>query len=104
MHRPARRYSTVISRAALKLADLVAGARPLLEPTGRIVAMKGPRPEAELGEIRESCREGLEVRVEPARIGAWSPAATLVLVDLGGRADGVATRGDVTIDPPSTLT
>ena len=103
MHRPARRYSTVISRAALKLADLVAGARPLLEPSGRIVAMKGPRPEAELGEIRESCREGLAVRVEPARIGAWSPTVTLVLVDPGGRADGVATREDVTIAPPSTL-
>ena len=104
MHRPEHRYSTVISRAALTLAELVAGARPLLDPSGRIVAMKGLRSEEELVETRESCREGLEIRVEPARIGAWSPAATLVLVDLVGGADGVAARGDVTIGQPSTLT
>ena len=102
--RPARRYSTVISRATFSVAELVAGARPLLDAPGRIIAMKGPRPEAEIDELAASDREGLAVRVAPARIGAWSPAATLVLVDLGGRADGVATRGDVTIDPPSTLT
>ena len=101
-HRPAHRYSTVISRAALTLADLVAGARPLLEASGRIVAMKGPRPEAELGEIPEREREGLEIRVEPAAIGPRSSAATLVLMDLAGHADGVAAQGDVTIGQPST--
>ena len=104
MHRSPHRYSTVISRATFSVAELVAGARPLLDAPGRIVAMKGPRPEAEIDELDASDREGLAVRVEPARIGAWSPGATLVLVDLVGRADGVATRGDVTIGPPSTLT
>ena len=101
-HRPAHRYSTVISRAALSLADLVTGARPLLEASGRIVAMKGPRPEAELGEIPEHEREGLEIRVEPTATGSRSSAATLVLMDLAGHANGVAAQGDVTIGPPST--
>ena len=100
-HRPAHRYSTVISRAALTLADLVAGARPLLDAPGRIVAMKGPRPEAELRAIHERDREGLEIRVEPVEAGSRPPAATLVLMDLAGRADGVAARRSVTIGPPS---
>lgn len=103
-HRPPHRYSTVISRATFSVAELVAGARPLLDAPGRIIAMKGPRPEAEIDELAASDREGLEIRVEPARIGAWTPAATLVLVDPVGRTDGVAARGDVTIGRPSTLT
>ena len=93
-HRPPHRYSTVISRATFSVADLVAGARPLLDPAGRIIAMKGPRPEAELDALD---REGLEIRVEPAGIAAEPPAATLVLVDRAGRADGVPAQGDVTI-------
>ena len=40
-HRPQRPYTTVISRATLSIAELVAGARPLLDARGRIVAMKG---------------------------------------------------------------
>ena len=93
-HRPPHRYSTVISRATFSVADLVAGARPLLDTPGRIIAMKGPRPEAELAALD---REGLEIRVEPVGIGAGSPASTLVVVDRARRVDGVAARGDVTI-------
>ena len=93
-HRPRHPYSTVISRATLSVADLVAGARPLLDSPGRIVAMKGPRPEAELDELD---REGLEVRVEPVGVGNRSPGATLVLIDRAARNDGIAVRGDVTI-------
>ena len=87
-HRPPHRYSTVISRATLSIVDLVAGARPLLDTPGRIVAMKGPHPEAELDALD---RDGLEVRVEPAGAGAGRPAATLVVIDSSGigRADGV---------------
>ena len=90
-HRPPHRYSTVISRAAFSVADLVAGARPILDTPGRIIAMKGPRPEAELDALD---REGLEVRVEPVEAvrtveeveaGAGRPAATLVLIDRTGR-------------------
>ena len=93
-HRPRHPYSTVISRATLSVAELVAGARPLLDSPGRIVAMKGPRPEAELDELD---REGLEVRVEPVGVGNQSPGATLVLIDRAARNDGIAVRGDVTI-------
>ena len=80
-HRPPHRYSTVISRATLSIVDLVAGARPLLDTPGRIVAMKGPRPEAEI-EVLD--RDGLDVRVEPAGAGPGRPAATLVLIDSAG--------------------
>ena len=87
-HRPPHRYSTVISRATLSIVDLVAGARPLLDTPGRIVAMKGPHPDAELDALD---RDGLEVRVEPIGAGAGRPAATLVVIDSSGigRADGV---------------
>ena len=96
-HRPPYRYSTVISRAALSIADLVAGARPILDAPGRIIAMKGPRPEAELDALD---REGLEVRLiraEPAGAGPGHPASTLVVIDRASRADGVAAPGNVTI-------
>ena len=96
-HRPQRPYTTVISRATLSIADLVAGARPLLDARGRIVAMKGTRPEAELRELDERDREGLEIRLEPVAVGARSPAPTLVLIDHAGRAHGVAAQGNVTI-------
>ena len=87
-HRPPHRYSTVISRATLSIVDLVAGARPLLDTPGRIVAMKGPHPEAELDALD---RDGLDFRVELAGAGAGRPAATLVVIDSSGigRADGV---------------
>ena len=96
-HRPPRRYSTVISRATFSVAELVAGARPLLDAPGRIIAMKGPHPEAELDAIGASDREGLEARVEPVGIDAGAPGATLVVLDRADRADGVPVREGVTI-------
>ena len=87
-HRPPHRYSTVISRAAFSIADLVAGARPLLDTPGRIVAMKGPHPEAEIDTLDG---EGLDVRVEvveavrSVEAGAGRPASTLVVIDGTGR-------------------
>ena len=92
-YRPPHRYSTVVSRAALSIADLLAGARPLLDGSGRIVAMKGPHPEAELDVLD---RDGLDVRVVP--VGAPGSAgsagfavshpgrrpSTLVLIDGAG--------------------
>ena len=96
-HRPPHRYTTVISRAALSAADLVAGAGPLLDAPGRIIAMKGPRPEAELAAIDPRDREGLEIRIEPVEPGGRMPAASLVLIDRPGHVHGVAARGNVTI-------
>ena len=96
-HRPPHRYSTVISRATFSVAELVAGARPLLDAPGRIIAMKGPHPEAELDALDASGREGLEVRVEPVGTGTGTPLATLVIADRAGRGDGVPVREGVTI-------
>ena len=93
-HRPPHRYSTVISRATFSVADLVAGAWPLLDTPGRIIAMKGPHPEAELDALDH---EGLEVRVEPAGTGIDGAHTTIVVVDRADPADGVAARLDVTI-------
>ena len=93
-HRPPQRYSTVISRATFSVAELVAGAWPVLDAPGRIIAMKGLHPEAELGTLD---RDGLDIRVEPAGGGTGAPVATLVIVDRAGRAVGVPAREDVTI-------
>ena len=87
-HRPQHRYSTVISRAALSVVDLVAGARPILDASGRIIAMKGLRPEAELDVLDRDRLDVRVIRLEPASAGRR--AATLVLVDGAGRDVGTA--------------
>ena len=86
-YRPPHRFSTVISRATFSIADLVSGARHLLDTPGRVIAMKGPHPDAELDALD---RDGLEVRVEPVGAGTGRSATTVVLVDRTGPADGVA--------------
>ena len=48
---PGGRFSTIISRALSNLADFVAGARHLLAPGGRLLAMKGRDPEHELAAL-----------------------------------------------------
>ena len=93
-HQPPYRYPTVISRATFTVADLVSGAAPLLDIPGRIIAMKGPRPEAELDGIGG---EGFRIRVEPVEVGWRSPATTLVLLDRAGAAHSAAAQGNVTI-------
>ena len=77
-HRPQHRYQTVISRAALPIAELVSGSWPLLDASGRIVAMKGPSPEAELDALD---RDGLAIRVEPAAPATGRTGTTLVLIE-----------------------
>ena len=93
-HRPEHGYHTVISRATLSVSELVAGSLPLLDASGRIVAMKGPSPEAEVDTLD---REGLAVRVEPVPGGAWRAGTALVLIERAPRDDGATARGDVTI-------
>ena len=93
-YRPPHLYSTVISRATFSVADLVAGARPLLDTPGRIIAMKGPRPEPEIEGL--PCEE-LDVRIEPAGARAGTSGATLVVIERAGRSDGAAPPGDVKI-------
>ena len=91
-HRPPYRYSTVISRATFSVTDLVAGALPILDTPGRIVAMKGAHPEAELDALD---RDGLDVRIvrlDPP--GAGCRATTLVLVGNAVRDVGAAGSRD----------
>ncbi|GIW45036.1 MAG: ribosomal RNA small subunit methyltransferase G [Candidatus Binatia bacterium] len=53
-------YNVVVSRAFAELSSFVRAGLPLLQAGGLLVAMKGPRPEAEL--------QGLPAEVEVARI------------------------------------
>lgn len=80
-HQPPYRYSTVISRAALSIAELAAGAYPLLEASGRIIAMKGGNPGSELDGLD---RGAFAVRIEKVVTSAGRPARTLVLLDRAG--------------------
>jgi 16S rRNA (guanine527-N7)-methyltransferase len=45
---PAQRFDVVISRAFAELADFIRGAAHLVEDNGRILAMKGMHPDAEI--------------------------------------------------------
>ena len=89
-HRPPHRYSTVISRAAFAIADLVTGARPILDAPGRIIAMKGPYPEAEINALDRDEPGVGAIRVEPVEARAGRRVATLVLIDGAGRDVGAA--------------
>lgn len=50
-YRPERKFATILSRAVAPLAVLAAAAQPLLEPTGRLLIMKGRRPNDELAAL-----------------------------------------------------
>ncbi|MCX8071771.1 MAG: 16S rRNA (guanine(527)-N(7))-methyltransferase RsmG [Candidatus Binatia bacterium] len=54
-------FDVVLSRALADLATFVRLAAPLVAPTGKLVAMKGPHPEPELRDIPEGFKV-LEVR------------------------------------------
>ena len=51
---PPEPYDAVLSRAFASLADMVAGCRHLLAPSGCFLAMKGAHPAAELAEVDSS--------------------------------------------------
>lgn len=42
---PERKFATIVSRAVASVPDLLAAARPLLARPGRLLAMKGQRPD-----------------------------------------------------------
>ena len=48
---PAALFDVVLARAFASLADIWRGAAPLLAPGGRVLAMKGQWPEAEIGRL-----------------------------------------------------
>lgn len=55
------RFDVVVARAVASLPNLVQWAMPLLGPSGRLIAMKGPEGESELAAAQESLR-ALRVR------------------------------------------
>ena len=55
-HRPCELFDTVMARALSSLADFVAYAGHLCAPEGRLLAMKGKRPDEELAAIPNSFR------------------------------------------------
>ena len=85
---PGARFSTIISRALSNLAEFVAGARHLLAPGGRLLAMKGRDPDHELSEL-----------------GSFSEQVEVVSLHLPGLEDGcrhlVIVTPDGVTGPPS---
>ena len=55
-YRPFELFDTVIARALSSLQDFVAYAGHLCAPQGRLLAMKGKRPEEELGAVPKTFR------------------------------------------------
>jgi 16S rRNA (guanine527-N7)-methyltransferase len=55
-YRPAELFDTVVARALSSLADFVAHAGHLCAPGGRLLAMKGKRPEEEISALPKSFR------------------------------------------------
>lgn len=88
-HRPFELFDTVMARALASLADFVAYAGHLCAPDGRLLAMKGKRPDEELSAVPKSFRvvavhrlklPGLDdqrhvVELSPAKLGGGRPAA-----------------------------
>jgi 16S rRNA (guanine527-N7)-methyltransferase len=86
-YRPFELFDTVMARALSSLADFVAYAGHLCTPEGRLLAMKGKRPDDEISAIPKSFRvvavhrlklPGLDderhlVELSPARPGAARP-------------------------------
>jgi 16S rRNA (guanine527-N7)-methyltransferase len=52
--RPAQTFDTVVARAVASLAGFIAYAGHLCAPDGRLLAMKGKRPDAELAALPKS--------------------------------------------------
>jgi 16S rRNA (guanine527-N7)-methyltransferase len=55
-YRPCELFDTVVARALSSLADFVAHAGHLLAPGGRLLAMKGKRPDEEISALPKSFR------------------------------------------------
>ncbi len=88
-YRPFELFDTVMARALASLADFVAYAGHLCAPDGRLLAMKGKRPDEELSAVPKSFRvvavhrlklPGLDdqrhvVELSPAKLGGGRPVA-----------------------------
>lgn len=79
---PARPFTTVIARALAPLSTVFRLARPLCAAEGRILAMKGVYPEAELAELGPNRPHSNGARVHRLQIPGLAGERHLVQIDL----------------------
>jgi 16S rRNA (guanine527-N7)-methyltransferase len=79
---PARPFTTVIARALAPLSTVFRLARPLCAAEGRILAMKGVYPEAELAELGPNRPHMSVARVHRLQIPGLAGERHLVQIDL----------------------
>jgi 16S rRNA (guanine527-N7)-methyltransferase len=77
-------FDTVIARAFSSLAEVEALVRPLLATDGRLVMMKGARPDDEIADLPA----GLRVSVEVLRVPDLDAERHAVIIDRGCAAVG----------------
>ncbi len=71
------KFDTITARAFASLSDMLGMVRPLLSPTGKLLAAKGPRADEELREL-----DPLPARVELHRLQVPQLGKERVLVEL----------------------
>jgi 16S rRNA (guanine527-N7)-methyltransferase len=91
---PARPFTTVIARALAPLSTVFRVARPLCAAQGRILAMKGVYPEAELAELGPNRPDMKAARVHRLQIPQLAGERHLVQIDLPspGAVESPSTR------------
>ena len=76
-HQPLQPYDTVVSRAALGLEPLAQLSRPLLASGGRLLAMLGREPDAELPSL------GGAVALRPLRVPGLDAERHAAVIEMG---------------------
>jgi 16S rRNA (guanine527-N7)-methyltransferase len=76
--RPATGFDAVISRAFTELADFVRLTRHLIRPGGRLLAMKGVRPDAEIAGLPDGVRV---VETRPLEVPGLGAERHLVILE-----------------------
>lgn len=89
-YRPAELYDTVMARALSSLSDFVAYAGHLCTPNGRLLAMKGKRPDEEISALPKAFRV---VAVHRLKLPGLDDERHLVELSPAGPKRGTASRG-----------
>ena len=74
-------FDAITARALATLADIVAVGGHLLRPGGRLLALKGARPDAEIAALPDGWRAGDVVRLEVPGLDAERHLATVLRAD-----------------------
>ena len=88
-YRPAELYDTVMARALSSLSDFVAYAGHLCTPDGRLLAMKGKRPDEEISALPKAFRV---VAVHRLKLPGLDDERHLVELSPAGPKRGTASR------------